>query len=116
MIKDVVLCIECKYAHLTTNGDCKYCDKFMDDMMYYELHLPKDFYCAFGERKESESKDDTEDGCMKEASEGEWIVHYNDIFPVESTEECSICHAEQYINGNDDNYCPNCGAKMKQGS
>lgn len=50
MIKDVVFCNECKYAHLTTDGDCKYCDKWMDDMMYYELYLPKDFYCAFGER------------------------------------------------------------------
>lgn len=51
MIKDVILCTECKYAHLTTDGDCKYCDKWMNDMMYYELYLPKDFYCAFGERK-----------------------------------------------------------------
>ena len=44
---------------------------------------------------------------------GEWIVHFDDLFPEESTEECSVCHAEQLINGNDDNYCPNCGARMK---
>lgn len=43
---------------------------------------------------------------------GHWINHYDDLFPEESTEECSICHQEQSI-GNDDNYCPNCGAKMK---
>lgn len=43
---------------------------------------------------------------------GHWINHYDDLFPAESTEECSICHQEQSI-GNDDNYCPNCGAKMK---
>lgn len=61
-----------------------------------------------------ESEDGVKGDCLKEVNEGKWIVHYNDIFPTESTEECSICHAEQYINGNDDNYCPNCGAKMKQ--
>lgn len=44
--------------------------------------------------------------------EGHWINHYDDLFPEESTEECSICHQLQYI-GNDDNYCPNCGARMK---
>lgn len=62
----------------------------------------------------SESED-AENGCMKEASEGEWIIHFDDLFPEESTQECSICHAEQYLRyGDDDNYCPNCGAKMKQ--
>ena len=44
---------------------------------------------------------------------GEWIVHFDDLFPEESTEECPVCHAEQLINGNDDNFCPNCGARMK---
>lgn len=44
---------------------------------------------------------------------GEWINHYDDLFPEESMEECSICHELQSI-GNDDNYCPNCGAKMKR--
>lgn len=44
---------------------------------------------------------------------GEWIMHINELFPGEYTQECSICHAEQLTNGNDDNYCPNCGAKMK---
>lgn len=42
-------------------------------------------------------------------------IHFDDLFPEESTQECSICHAEQYLRyGDDDNYCPNCGAKMKQ--
>lgn len=44
---------------------------------------------------------------------GEWIIHTDDLFPEESTQECSVCHKEQFIlTGNDDNYCPNCGAKM----
>ena len=45
--------------------------------------------------------------------QGEWIMHVDDLFPCESTQECSICHVEQLINGNDDNFCPNCGADMR---
>lgn len=44
---------------------------------------------------------------------GEWIKHIDDLFPEESTEECPFCHEEQLIRlGNDDNYCPNCGAEL----
>ena len=48
-----------------------------------------------------------------ERKRGEWIMHIDDLFPCESTQECSVCHAEQLINGNDDNFCPNCGADMR---
>ena len=44
--------------------------------------------------------------------QGEWIIHFDDLFPEESSIECSVCHEEQPL-GIDDNYCPNCGAKMK---
>ena len=44
--------------------------------------------------------------------QGEWIVHFDDLFPEESSIECSVCHEEQPL-GIDDNYCPNCGARMK---
>ena len=48
--------------------------------------------------------------------QGEWIKHIDNLFPEESTEECPFCHEEQLIRlGNDDNFCPNCGAKMKGG-
>lgn len=43
---------------------------------------------------------------------GEWIMHIDDLFPEESTEECSGCHEEQRITGNDDNFCPACGLPM----
>ena len=46
---------------------------------------------------------------------GEWIRHIDDLYPEESTEECSVCHEEQRITGNDDNFCPNCGADMREG-
>lgn len=44
--------------------------------------------------------------------QGEWIVHFDDLFPEESSIECSVCHEEQPLE-TDDNYCPNCGARMK---
>lgn len=43
---------------------------------------------------------------------GEWIVHFDDLFPEESSIECSVCHEEQPLEI-DDNYCPHCGARMK---
>ena len=43
---------------------------------------------------------------------GVWIYHISDIFPAESTKECSICHAEQCISC-DDEFCPHCGADMR---
>lgn len=50
----------------------------------------------------------------KYIAEGEWINHISDLFPAESTIECSVCHEEQPL-GIDDNYCPNCGARMGDG-
>ena len=48
--------------------------------------------------------------------QGEWIKHIDNLFPEESTEECPFCHEEQLIRlGNDDNFCPNCGADMRKG-
>ena len=44
MIKDVVLCTECVYSHLTVSGECKYCDKWENEFDYStELYLSKDF-------------------------------------------------------------------------
>ena len=45
---------------------------------------------------------------------GKWIIHCNDIYPEDATQECSLCHAEQRLRwGDDDNFCPNCGADMR---
>lgn len=48
-------------------------------------------------------------------AKGEWIFHIDDLFPSDSTQECSLCHAEENIRLSNENYCPNCGAKMKGG-
>lgn len=46
---------------------------------------------------------------------GHWITQYDDLFPMESTIECSICGEKEWmmtiIN---QNYCPNCGARMDE--
>lgn len=51
-------------------------------------------------------------GANMNRPQGKWIVHFDDLFPEESSIECPLCHEEQPL-GIDDNYCPNCGAMMK---
>lgn len=43
---------------------------------------------------------------------GRWIIHIDDIFPSDSTQECSVCHVHETIQIYNDNYCPHCGARM----
>ena len=48
----VVRCKDCKYAHKTYDGDCKYCDMFTDDDGNpVERYRSGDWFCADGERK-----------------------------------------------------------------
>lgn len=46
---EVVRCRDCKYAHMTVNGECKYCDIWFPDESEY---IDGDYYCASGERKD----------------------------------------------------------------
>lgn len=48
-----------------------------------------------------------------ERKKGKWIFHIDDLFPEESTQECSVCHEEESIRIYNDNFCPNCGADMR---
>ena len=45
---------------------------------------------------------------------GRWIYHPDDLFPGDSMQECSYCHEEEYVTLRNENYCPNCGAKMDE--
>ena len=45
---DLIECQECKYAHLTYNGEVKYCDVWFDEDPVY---ADGDYYCGSGERK-----------------------------------------------------------------
>lgn len=45
----------------------------------------------------------------------EWIMHIDDLYPEESTQECSNCHEHETIKIHNDDYCPNCGARMNKG-
>lgn len=46
---------------------------------------------------------------------GRWIEHPDDIFPLESTIECSVSGEQENVDIHNDNFCPNCGAKMDGG-
>ena len=50
---DIVRCKECSKAHLTYDGDCKYCEEWKDDDgNYIEVYHDGDHFCSYGERKE----------------------------------------------------------------
>ena len=49
---------------------------------------------------------------VKKNEHGYWIYHISDVFPADSTMECSVCHEHESVLLAHDNYCPNCGAKM----
>lgn len=50
-VVSVVRCKDCKYAHKTYDGDCKYCDMFTDDDGNpIERYRSGDWFCADGER------------------------------------------------------------------
>lgn len=47
---DIVRCKECKKAHLTYDGDCKYCEEWKDDDgNYIEVYHDGDHFCSYGE-------------------------------------------------------------------
>lgn len=52
---DIVLCKECKKAHLTRNGACKYCEEWkLNDGSYIWVYLDGEHFCSWGERKDDE--------------------------------------------------------------
>lgn len=48
---EIIRCKDCKYAHMTNDGQCKYCDIWFPDEKVY---VDGDHYCASAERKSDE--------------------------------------------------------------
>jgi hypothetical protein len=44
----IIHCKECKFAHMTVGGECKYCDIWFPDEKTY---MPGDYYCASAEKR-----------------------------------------------------------------
>lgn len=70
------------------------------------------YFAQYGKEKTQEALDMAIEALKAEpVKHGEWIMHIDDLFPEESTMECNQCHEHQPLTI-DDNFCPNCGAKM----
>lgn len=46
---EIIHCKDCKFAHMTVDGECKYCDIWFPDEKTY---MPGDYFCGSAERKE----------------------------------------------------------------
>lgn len=52
---EIVRCKDCKYAYLTSDGECKYCDLEKDDNgSLVERWRSWDWFCADGERRDDD--------------------------------------------------------------
>lgn len=52
MAQGITRCKDCRYAHLTYGGECKYCDTWTDvDGYPLELYVDGEFYCGNAERR-----------------------------------------------------------------
>lgn len=48
-LPEIIRCKDCKYAHMTYNGECKYCDIWFPDEKTY---TSGDYFCGSAERRE----------------------------------------------------------------
>ena len=51
----VVHCEDCKHAHLTYDGDCKYCQLDIDRGFTEATYRNGDWFCADGERMKNDA-------------------------------------------------------------
>lgn len=51
-VDPVVRCKDCKYAYMTDDGYCNWCDIMADllGLEYDDIHLPGDWFCADGKK------------------------------------------------------------------
>ena len=84
-------------------------NKYINADEFIKLFRP---FC-YSDSQIKEKIDEMPGADVAEVKYGEWINHFDDLFPAESTQECSVCHHEQGRDLLDDNFCPNCGADMR---
>ena len=46
---EIIQCKDCKFSHMTINGECKYCDIWFPDEKCY---MSGDYYCGSAEGRE----------------------------------------------------------------
>lgn len=46
---EIIRCKDCKYSHMTYDGDCKYCEIWFPDEAEY---MDGDYYCGSAERRQ----------------------------------------------------------------
>jgi len=51
-VVEVIRCKDCKHAHMTDDGLCKYCDQLIENGVDEAIYFPGDYFCADGERKD----------------------------------------------------------------
>lgn len=86
-----------------------------------KLSMMCDYTDTYGDAIDTEPYDKAVDMAIRsletdtvEVVRGKWIKHIDNQYPQESTEECSVCHHHQFLSVMlDNNYCPNCGARME---
>ena len=54
-VQEIIRCKDCKFAHLTYDGDCKYCQYLIDNFDVYDsVYFDGDDYCSHAERRADE--------------------------------------------------------------
>ena len=52
---EIIHCKDCKYAYITADGECKYCDIWFPDE---KLYMPSDYFCGSAERRVKQNETD----------------------------------------------------------
>ena len=53
--QEIIHCKDCKFARMTVNGECKYCDIWFPDEKTY---MPGDYFCGSAERRGEQDERD----------------------------------------------------------
>lgn len=98
----IVRCKDCKYHEGLMGGVCTLWGFLVGRQVFTRSHG----FCSWGERKEEQITDIPERTCKVIKNSRKYVLSDGtELFE----NGCSVCNG--YI-GDDDNYCPNCGARV----